>query len=256
MSGRIPVVVPAAGKISEELRLQTGAGCRGLVPIAGRPMIDRVLDSVGQATSTGDVCVVCEPGSDLLDHLGPVAVAGEGGGFVSTLRTGLAALGGPEYILLVTGDLPLLTPQALDHFCIQALHSGASIVYSIIRKDVCERVFPGGKRLYVRLRDGAYTGGNVSVFSRRFIEAEGERLEQAFSGRKSPLRLCRMLGWGFVLRLAAGMLSVEDIVRRAEQVMAAPVHVVESPYAEIGFDVDKPADVAEMERWLAAHQTS
>lgn len=255
MSSRVPVIVPAAGGISDELRALTGASARGLVPIDGRPMVDSVLGTVAAAETTGDVVVVCGPGSELLEYVGDRAVASGGETFLDTLLTGLEALGRPEHVVLVNVDLPLLTPEALDHFCREGLQSGASIVYPIIRKDVCERAFPGGKRLYVRLRDGVFTGGNLSLLSRRFIETEGKRLSEAFSGRKSPLRLCRMLGWSFVLRLLLGSLTVADIARRAEQAMAAPVHVVDSPYAEVGFDVDKPADVAAVEAWLAAHQT-
>lgn len=250
MPETLPAAILAAGRISAPLQRATGATAKALMPAGGRPIIDKLLDAVLASSLVGEVKVVCAAGSPLLEHVGQQAVATAGPGFLDSIRTGLEALGKPEKLLLITGDLPLLTPEALDHFCREALQSGSSIVYPIVSKDDCERVFPGGRRTFVRLSDGAYTGGNVGVVSRAFVETQGERLARAFAGRKNPLRLCAMFGWGFVLRLMFGRLTVSDLVARGEEMLGANIHVVRSPYPEIGFDVDKPSNLASVEAWL------
>lgn len=251
MTERLGAAVLAAGRMPPDLARETGAEARGLIRVGGRPIIDRLLEALDAAQLVGDVRVVCSEGSPLLEHVGPVGVASRGPAFLDSIRTGLEALGGPDRLLLVTGDLPFLTPAALDRFCQEALQSGACIVYPIVRKEDCERAFPDGRRLYVRLRDGSYTGGNVALVSRVFIEEQGERLAHAFAGRKNPLRLAAMLGWRIVCRLAFGRLSLGDVVARGEQLLATKLHVVHSPHPELAFDVDKPSNLAAAEAWFA-----
>jgi len=250
MSDDLDCMVLAAGHMPSALAARTGLQARGLVPVGGRPIIDRVLDAVDGAETVRDVAVVCGTGSPLLDHVGSRAVSSAGEGIVDSIRAGFAALGGPARALVVTGDLPLLTAQSVDHFCREALQSGASIVYSIINKADCERVFPGGRRTFVRLSDCVFTGGNVAVLSRQFVETQAERLTAAFAGRKNPLRLCSLLGWGFVVRLLLGKLALVDIAQRGGALLGADVHIVRSPYVEVGFDVDKPSDLDTVDEWL------
>lgn len=249
MTERLCAAVLAAGRISPDLARETGAQAKALIHVAGRPIIDCVLEALEGAVLVGDVRVVSAEGSPVLEHVGPRSVASRGPAFLDSVRTGLEALGSPDRLLLVTGDLPFLTAEALDHFCREALQSDACIVYSIVQREDCERAFPGGRRLYVRLREGAFTGGNVALVSRAFIEEQGDRLAQAFAARKNPLRLGAMLGWRVVLRLALGRLSLGDVVARGEQLLGTKLHVVRSPHAELGFDVDKPSNLAAAEAW-------
>ena len=254
MSQQIPAANLAAGRMDSKLAAATGATAKALVPLRGRPMIDRILEAAAAAETISDVRVVCSAGSPLLEHVGALGVEASGPTFLDTIRTGLSALGRPERMLVITGDLGLITPAALDHFCGQALQSDASIVYPIVRKEDSERAFPGAARTYAAFRDGPITGGNVTVLGRRFIEDQGGRLAQAFAARKNPLRLCGMLGWGFVVRLALGRLTLEEAAERVRHILAVPAVLVQSPYAEIGFDVDKPSHLAAAEAWLAAHE--
>lgn len=253
MSATIRAAVLAAGRIDRELAAATGATAKALVRVGGRPIIDRVLQALDGSTFVEETKVVAAPESALVGYLGDRAVAADGPELMDTVMTGLGALGTPERILVVTGDLPLITAEAVDHFCDQALQSEACIVYPVISQETCERIFPGSTRTYVRLRDGRFTGGNIAVLSRRFLTEQSVRLTEAFAARKHPLRLCTMLGWGFLLRLLTGRLSLTQITERAESLLGVRVHVVQTPYPEIGFDVDKLTHLNSVEQWMATH---
>ena len=252
MTERIPAVILAAGRMLPALQEATGVGAKALIPVGGRPTIDRMMDAIRDAERVGPVKIVCAPESPLLAHVGLLGVTAEGHSYVDSVATGLRAVGSPARILILTGDLPLLTARSLDHFCGEALQSGASIVYSIVRREVSEGAFPGGRRTFVRLRDGTYTGGNIAVLGREFIEGQGARLTAAFAARKNPLALARMFGVGYLLNFLFGRLSRAQVIARAEHILRADIHVVESPYAEIGFDVDKPSNLASAEAALRA----
>lgn len=256
MTERLCAAVLAAGRIAPHLARATGAQAKALIRVGGRPIIERVLEALEGAGLVGDVRVVCAEGSPLLEYVGPRSVASRGPAFLDSVRTGLEAFDSPDRILLVTGDLPFLTAEALDYFCREALQSDACIVYSIVQREDCERAFPGGRRLYVRLREGAFTGGNVAVVSRAFIEKQGDRLARTFAARKNPLRLAAMLGWRVVLRLVVGRLSLGDVVARSELLLGTKLHVVRSPHAELGFDVDNPSNLAAAEAWCGRKGSS
>lgn len=254
MSELLPTAILGAGVIEPDLHDATGASCKALIPLDGRPMIDRVLDRVREAALVGDFRVICAPDSDLLAHVGDIGAPAAGPGFLDSITAGFEALGDPDRLLIITADLPLITPEALDHFCREALQSKSSIVYSIVGRGDSERVFPGARRSWRRLRDGSYTGGNLGVINRQFILDHGQRIAEAFAGRKSAIRLANMLGWTFILRLLTGRLTVAEAARRAQTILGTDVTVVQSPYPEVGFDIDTLSNLRTVEAWLADHE--
>lgn len=252
MPETIPAIILAAGKISQKLSDATGAPCRGLLEISGRPMIDAVLAATEEAERIDDITVVCSAHSALLEYVSDDnTVAACKDTFLDTITTGMKTLGNPQRALLLTADLPLLTADALDDFIDRALQSTASVIYPIIGRDDCERAMPGGDRTYVKLADGVFTGGNAAVVTGQFIDTQGQRIQKTFLARKSPIRMAAILGWGFVFRLLLGILTLEQVKQRATSILGAPAEVVHSKYPEIAIDVDKPSDVEDVRRALS-----
>ena len=144
---------------------------KALVPVAGRPMLLRVIDTLRQCPEIGRI-VLCLEDSSLLDRLpelaGPVA-AGE----IATLlakhspaRSVLAALDQlpqPLPLLVATADHPLLTPAMVRHF-IGAL-GDADAAAAVAPESVIAAAYPQTRRTYIRLRDGAYSGCNLFAFT-------------------------------------------------------------------------------------------
>ncbi len=167
-----------------------------------------------------------------------------GESFVDNIESGAAAASPRvDSILLITGDLPLLTPAAVNDLAEQAAATRTDVVYPIIPKESMQRAFAGGKRTYVRLREGTFTGGNGMVVSRGFVQLRRELIRRLFAARKNPLKLAGMFGLGFVLGLLTHRLSLADLEARAGEIVGARVAAVVSPYPELGFDVDKLHDL-------------
>ena len=242
----IPAIVLAAGGKKDKLALAEGVADKAMLPVGGRPMIDWVLEALAAAQRVGEVTVVADEGSPLTEYLaGRVNVAiPQGSSFLDSIEAGMAGYADQPRVLVCTGDIPLATGDHIDEFLGRCeLEPRAELCYSMIRADVCEQQLPGGRRTTVKLREGVFTGGNIVTMAPAFLVREKQRFAEVFALRKSPLKLCRLLGWGFVIRLVLGRAAVPALVARVKVLLNCEVAAVESPYASIGFDVDKPEDL-------------
>ena len=242
----VAAIVLAAGTKSEPVSQASGLAHKAMLEVGGQAVVNRVVEALQAAQLVAEVVVVTALDSPVQDVLGEGTtwVESAGGSYVDTIIAGLKYHKDCQEVLLVTGDLPLLTAEAVDHFVAEALDSGAELCYSMVSAKRADSLFETAGHVVVRLRDGDFTGGNLALVSRQFVERQQQRLKQAFASRKNPIRLARLLGGRFIFRYLLGRLTVADIVQRARQILGCEAMVVESPYPEISFDVDKPEHVA------------
>jgi GTP:adenosylcobinamide-phosphate guanylyltransferase len=223
----------------------SGVELRALTPVLGRPMIDHVVDALRQARSLSQIVVVGDlPESPVRDQ----------GGFVENIYAGLDATQG-ELALIATSDIPFVTAESVDDFVAQATAAGADLVYPVVRLEDCYSRFPGLKRTAVRLKEGEFTGGNMMLARREFMESQRERLARAYALRKSPLKLAMMVGAGTTARLALSVitrqptLSIPELEASISRVLGGTARAVISRYPELATDVDRPSDLAAAEQF-------
>ena len=237
-------VVIAGGPEKRELLEAGGASSRSLILVAGRPIIERTLDALRSASSIRRLAVVApaETGRAMdpswYDEFRPSVESA-----AQNLLLGAQAVGEQQPILLSTGDLPLLTAEALDDFVERGLRADADVVYPVVRAADSERRFPGAPRTYARLREDTFTGGNIVLTRGDFVRTHLDLIDRLFELRKSKLRLARLLGWSFLIKLALGRLHLSDLEVRGGDIIGGRVAALMSPYPEIAFDIDKVADL-------------
>jgi molybdopterin-guanine dinucleotide biosynthesis protein A len=117
-------VVVLAGGAGKRL----GGSAKPTLPVAGKPMLVRVLEAVSGA----DECVVVGPpalGSLVAGGVRVVQEEPAGGGPVAGLAAGVAAVVGGGTVVVLAADLPLLTAEAVGQL-VGALgqHDGAVFV--------------------------------------------------------------------------------------------------------------------------------
>lgn len=258
---KVAGLILAGGSPDEPLAAKHGVFVKALIPIGGRPMVQYTAQALCRA-GLAPVIVATTAGAEaairaVLDELDVAGtplcvVVADGPCFSDTLRAGLRPLADGQSVLLATGDLPMLTAEAVEDFLAQALATGADLVYSAVLVEHLTGAYADAPRTAVRLMEGRVTGGNLVLSRPEVLRAAMARVEQAFAGRKSPLALAKMLGLGFILGLCLKRLSIASIVRRGERLLGCRAAVVLSRYPEICFDVDKPAHIEVAERLLAA----
>jgi hypothetical protein len=202
---------------------------KGLVPVAGRPMIDWVIEALRGAESD----------ASFIDN----AIAG-----AESFQSGRKVLG-------ATGDLPALTPEAIDDFVTRSLDAGAEFSYPLIRAEDMETQFPGSQRTYVKIAGGRVTGGNLVVCSAELLKRNHDIGQRLFDTRKSPVAMARVIGIPFIFKYLSGRLRVDDVERKMEELLSARCSAIYTSYASIGADVDKPIDVVVTSRVLYERAT-
>ncbi len=238
-----------AGQKNVALKSVSSCAWEAEVPVLGRPLVDWVIAALkAAATVGGEIIVVGPPSIGERNH--EVRVARLGETLWDNLRAGLQALPpDTDRVLICTADIPLLTGAIVDDFVTHA-PIDADLVYPVVSRGVTVDRYPDTRRTYVRLRGKTVTGGNLVIARPSVLSRIEQRAQQLIHHRKSPVQLARDVGPLLLLRLITGQLSLAQAERRVSRVFGIQGRVVESPYPEIGVDVDKPHDLSVVLRAL------
>ena len=227
-------VILAGGKCSPELRNATGCALRAELPINGKPMAAIVAETVRAAAKPLNTIVV---GYELKGF--PYAKAGAS--FVDSLRNGLDQVYSENFIL-AAADLPFLEVDSVQEI-ITASNLEMALNYPIVRSEACEQRFPTMKRTTLRIKEGRFTGGNIAVANKKWMETIFPVLEHAYSNRKKPLSLARQVGLRTMFNVLCGrvfpsMLALSTLEDAASRFLKAPVRAIVTNRADVGADVD------------------
>ena len=244
-------VILAADRTSNDPVARTArVTCKALAPVAGRPMVLRVLDALADSAEVGDRILVGpeRPSVERNVELNQL-IKTEDVAWLSPLATpstsaftALQSLPDDIPVLLTTADHALLTAAMVDHFCAQARQSGCDVLAGVVREGVIRATFPETRRTITRLNDGGYSGCNLFAFLTPRARLAADFWRKVEQERKNPLRIVKVIGWTTVLRYLLGLLSLEQALSGLSKKMGLKVGVVQMPFAEAAIDVDKAED--------------
>lgn len=209
-------------------------GRKALLPYRGRRVVEWVLLAL-KAHGLRVVYVGDDPGLTPAPDL----VLPDQGGILDNLEAALGQTQGR--VLVATGDLPHLTPEAVGFVLRQAPE--AALVYTIVPKAQVEERFPGSKRTYARLKEGVFTGGNLVLLDKALFFQALPLARRVVALRKRPLALARLIGWDILLKLLLGRLSLKELEARAQQILGVEARALITPYPEVGVDLDRPEEL-------------
>jgi molybdopterin-guanine dinucleotide biosynthesis protein A len=103
---------------------------KGLVELAGKTALQRACELVGQVAGSVQVVALAERYPDLRALIVADRWPGEGplGGIITALRATASDKNGAAWNLIVSCDMPFLTPEWLEYLCTSALASDAEMV--------------------------------------------------------------------------------------------------------------------------------
>lgn len=238
---------------ADPLRALSGERPKALLPIAGKPMAQWVLDALEASDRVTRVAVAGLPPECGLRSSKITAWLPDSQSIFANARSGAEALlaaGGGPLVLLASVDVPALLPAHVAWVVDSALESEDDFYYSVIDRSTMERSFPGSGRSYIRFRDREVCGGDLTVIRPAALAGSGPIWDRLTAGRKSAARIALAVGVGVLLRLLLRRLSVGDAVRIASARLGFRGRALDCPHAELGMDVDKPFQHALLERFL------
>ncbi|MCK4509277.1 MAG: nucleotidyltransferase family protein [Desulfuromonadales bacterium] len=254
------VVILAADRESNDPVAQAaGVSCKALTPVAGRPMVLRVLDALAGAREVANR-ILCGPAKasveqneELNDLVNSGQVRWTAPQSTPSLSafTVLQSLPADVPVLLTTADHALLSTEMVDHFCAEARNSGCDVLAGVASYDLISAAFPDTLRTVTKLKDGGFCGCNLFAFLTPRARLAADFWRQVENERKKPLRVVKVLGWSAVLRYLVGQLTLEYALAQLSRRMNLKVGVVEMPFAEAAVDVDKVDDWLLVESILA-----
>ena len=225
-----------------------GQRARALAMLKGRRLLEYIREAVRQSRRVASVVLVThsahvkafrQAAPDLLLCVCDGSMAECAAAAIQKLRE----QPGHENItrvVTVCDDLPFLTGEALDDFIARAEAAEADGVYAIVRKEACLRDYPTLRRTFFHLKEGDFTGGNVSLVSVSLFPGCIEK----------TLKLAAWLGVSFIVKLLFRQLSLADVEAKVSALFGYRGRAVITEYACIGTDLDKAEEWPLAEKYL------
>lgn len=242
-SAKSPVtaVVLAGGDASDPLAAHYGVASKAHVPFQGEPLVNQVLRALRGSSLVGNIVYVGTQPEGLNPQPDYSLPSGKLYSDSAAMGLGAALAVAPgTRLLLVTGDLPWLSSEAVDGFLQQARDD---LNYPIIMKETALKQFPEQKRTWVKLKQGEVTGGNLAVFTPELVPQLLLLTDRFFAARKNPLALSSLLGFGTLFSLLRGQADLPRLEATVSRLLGFSAKAVIASDASLGADVDKPGQL-------------
>jgi GTP:adenosylcobinamide-phosphate guanylyltransferase len=218
---------------------------KALVDIAGKPMVQWVLDALTEAKSVDNVIVVGLTEKSGLTCGKPMYFVSNQGRMVENMQVGAQKVheinNKAKYVLIVSSDIPAITGEMADWVVETAMQTKLDIYYNVIPRQAMEKRFPGSKRTWTHLKEYDVCGGDMNIANIRVLMGEDTDLwKKITDARKSSLKLASLVGFDTAFLLLTRQLTLERAEKTIINRLKITGKVLVCPYAEVGMDVDKP----------------
>ena len=256
LAGKYDALVMAAGRgPTDPMAVAFGVAHKCLVPVAGMPMLARVMDALFKCPQIGHISVSIDDPEAVRTALGPGPAIEIVPSSTSAPASALAALERPTTqwpVLVTTADHALLTSEIVSHFLQAAADTQADLAVGLATRQTITTELPSTKRTYLKFSDVQVSGCNLFAVN----TAQGLNFvrfwQQADKNRKKPWKLVGAFGIGPLLLWLTGRLSLGRAFELASGKLGATAVPVLLPFGVAAVDVDKPEDKALVEQVLTA----
>ena len=255
-------VVTAGGipQPDEPLYAYTKGESKAMVDIAGKPMIQWVLDALSDAKNVENVIITGLSPKSNLKCKKPLHYLSNQGKMLDNLIAGMNKSGelSPKnkHVLLVSSDIPALKSEMVDWLIKTCMETSDDIYYGVCAREVMEMRYPGSKRTYNKLKDMEVCGADINIVHVRMASVHLDLWEALISRRKDPFAQARVMGLGTAYLYLTHQATLQDFVDRVSRRIGIKGRAIIWPYAEACMDVDKPNQLELMRADLAKQAVS
>jgi GTP:adenosylcobinamide-phosphate guanylyltransferase len=260
-------IVTAGGipQPQDPLYTYSNGDSKALIDVAGKPMVQWVLDALGDARNVDNVIVIgLSPKSGVTCKKPLHFVSNQGrmlANIVAGVNKSLELNRKTEYLLVVSSDIPTLKPEMVDWLVDTCMQTQHDLYYGVCPRDVMEARFPDSKRTYTKLKDIELCGADVNITHVRMATEHLDMWESLIGSRKSPLKQAGMIGLDTFFQVLTRSITLDELVEKVCNRIGIQGRAIRWEYAEPCMDVDKPhqlqllrADLSEQQRKSIARE--
>ncbi|RPJ28794.1 MAG: hypothetical protein EHM33_03360 [Chloroflexi bacterium] len=217
---------------------------KALIEVAGKAMIQWVLDALGDAKRVDNVIVVGLSSKSGVTCKKPIYFVSNQGRMLANIVAGvdkaLELNKKSQHVLLVSSDIPALKAEMVDWLVDTCMETKDDLYYGICPRDVMEKRFPNSKRTYTKLKDIELCGADINVIHVSMATEHLDLWESLIGSRKNAFRQASMVGWDTAFQLATRSITLDDLVEKACRRIGVKGRAIIWDQAEPCMDVDKP----------------
>ncbi|WKZ37576.1 MAG: NTP transferase domain-containing protein [Anaerolineales bacterium] len=257
---KMNAIVTAGGipQPGDPLYAYSNGDSKALIDVAGKPMVQWILDALGDANLVDQVIVIgLTPKSGLTCKKPLHYISNQGrmlANIVAGVNKSLELKPKGEYVLVASSDTPALKSDMVDWLVKTTMQTKDDLYYGVCPREVMEARFPTSNRTYTRLKDMELCGADINVTHVRMVTDHLDTWEQLIGNRKSPLRQAMVVGLDTFFQLATRQFTLQGLVERASERIGIKARAIIWERAEPCMDVDKPHQLELMREDLARQQ--
>ena len=222
----------------------TQGNSKALLDIAGKPMIQWVLDALCTSKKVNNIIIMGMTQQHGLITSKPTYFLPNEGRMLSNIVAGIHKIlelnATTEYALIVSSDIPGLSGEMVDWLIGEIEKTSADIYYGVIPRPIMEKRYPDSRRTWTHLKDMDVCGADINASHVRMATEHLDTWEELIGKRKSPLKQAATIGLGTLLLMVLRQLTLKDLVKRVSDRIGIRGKAVVWEWAEAGMDVDKP----------------
>ena len=250
-------IVTAGGipQARDPLYAYSNGNSKALIDVAGKPMVQWVLDALSDSKKVENVIVIGLTAKSGLTCKKPLHYVSNQGRMLANIVTGVKKSielnKKSEYVLIVSSDIPAIKGEMVDWLVKTAMETQDDIYYGVCPQEVMESRYPTSNRTYTKLKDMLVCGADMNIIHVNQVTEHLETWEALIGNRKSPLASAAVIGWDTLFQLFTRQLTLQGMVERASQRIGIKGRAILWDHAEPGMDVDKPHQLEIMREDLA-----
>jgi GTP:adenosylcobinamide-phosphate guanylyltransferase len=228
----------------EPLYPYTQGSSKAILEIAGKPMIQWVLDALEHAKEVERVIVIGLPDDVEIICSKLTATISNQGEMLENILGGVKKIlelnPDAHHVLLVSSDIPAITGDIIDWVINTAMQTDDDVYYNVIPREVMERRYPLSKRSYTHLKDIEVCGGDMNVIRAVTVTENDAVWTKIIAARKNVFKQAALIGYDTLILLLLRLITLDSAVKTVSKRLGISGRAVVCPYAEVGMDIDKP----------------
>ena len=236
------IVVSRVRTRDSELTSLAPGGCKPMIQVNGRPAVAHLVESLKRCELISRVIVVGDVLRQAQDEAAGADVFVDGSGDeADAVLAGIRAAAGASRCLVMAGDMPLVTQEAVRDLLDCAPDAG--VVYPVASRADAEAAFPGRRWPCLVTREGEYTGSSCLLFRPDAVLSKVDMVVGLLRARKDPAALVKLIGLRAGLKLMLSKPSLCGLESVLSDALGLDCRVFITHYPEILFSIDAPGDV-------------